>query len=233
MFDKLRGEVLRANLEIARLALAFGTWGNASGVDRKAGIVVIKPSGIAYDQLAPDAFVAVNLQGEVVEGALRPSSDTPIHLELYRGFLQVGGIAHSHSTYASAWAQTCRDLPCLGTTHGDHFHGPIPCTPPLTEKAVRGDYERETGKSIVETFRRRDIDPLDVPGVFCANHGPFAFGRTAEEAVYHAAVLEQVVRMAWITLQISPGSKPIPDFLLEKHYRRKHGPKAYYGQERE
>lgn len=227
MLEKLKEEVLRANLDLVRHRLVIFTWGNVSAIDRASGLVVIKPSGVDYDAMTADDMVVVDLDGRTVEGRLRPSSDTPTHVALYRAFPRIGGVVHTHSTHATAWAQTGRDLPCLGTTHADYFHGAIPCTEDMTRQQIEGDYEAETGAVIVERFRR--LDPLHTPGVLVKNHGPFAWGGDAHEAVHNAVVLEQVARMAFITTLLDPQASMDPA-LIEKHFRRKHGPDAYYGQ---
>ncbi|HRT07925.1 MAG TPA: L-ribulose-5-phosphate 4-epimerase [Candidatus Paceibacterota bacterium] len=229
MLDELKRRVCEANLELVSAGLVIQTWGNVSGIDRRQGLVVIKPSGVPYAKMRPRHMVVVSLEtGAVVEGGLNPSSDTPTHLVLYRAFRDVGGIVHTHSLYATAWAQTCRNVPALGTTHADYFHGPIPCTRRLTSAEIQGAYEAETGHVIVETFRRRD--PLSCPGVLVASHGPFAWGKTASDAVHNAIVLEHVVRLAAETLRVFPSAKPMQQALLDKHFLRKHGPGAYYGQ---
>ncbi len=229
MLDELKRRVCEANLELVSAGLVIQTWGNVSGIDRRQGLVVIKPSGVPYAKMRPRHMVVVSLEtGAVVEGGLNPSSDTPTHLVLYRAFRAIGGIVHTHSLYATAWAQTCRNVPALGTTHADYFHGPIPCTRRLTSAEIQGAYEAETGHVIVETFRRRD--PLSCPGVLVASHGPFAWGKTASDAVHNAIVLEHVVRLAAETLRVFPSAKPMQQALLDKHFLRKHGPGAYYGQ---
>jgi L-ribulose-5-phosphate 4-epimerase len=227
--DQLKADVCQANLDLVASGLVFHTWGNVSGIDRHTGQVVIKPSGVPYQELTPDRMVVVHLDsGQVLEGSLRPSSDTPTHLVLYRAFPAIGGIVHTHSLYATAWAQACRHLPPLGTTHADFAHGGIPCTRALTNPEMAGDYEANTGLSIVECFHQRD--PLHCPAVLVAHHGPFAWGRSAHEAVLHASILEQVARLASETLRLAPTSPPLPPALLDKHFLRKHGPDAYYGQ---
>jgi L-ribulose-5-phosphate 4-epimerase len=230
-FDALRERVCRANLDLVRAGLVILTWGNASGADRDAGVMAIKPSGVAYDALRPEDIVVLSLgTGEVVAGTLRPSSDTPTHLELYRAFPEIGGVVHTHSAAAVSWAQAERDVPCLGTTHADHFHGCIPVTRRLREAEIRDGYEHNTGLVIAECFHARGIVPVDVPGVLVAGHGPFAWGHTVEQAVENAIALEATARMALDTLRINPDARPIDDVLLEKHHRRKHGSGAYYGQ---
>lgn len=230
MLDELRRRVWAANRDLPRRGLVTLTWGNVSGIDRASGLVVIKPSGVEYDDLTPENLVVVDLDGRVVEGALRPSSDTATHLELYKAFPAVGGIVHTHSTHATAWAQAQRDLPCYGTTHADSFYGAVPCTRLLTPAEVERDYEKHTGTVIVETFRERGINAAAVPGVLCACHGPFTWGADAAAAVENAVILEEVARMALLTRQVDPAAVPAPQYLQDKHYHRKHGPGAYYGQ---
>ena len=230
MLEALRKEVYEANMELTRRGLVLYTWGNVSGIDRERGLVAIKPSGVEYEELTPEKLVLLDLDGNVVEGALRPSSDTPTHLELYRRFPNIGGVTHTHSTYAVAWAQARRDIPCFGTTHADYFYGSVPCARELTPEEVESGYELNTGKVIAETFERRGIDPRYVPGVLCVCHGPFTWGGSAAEAVYHAAVLEEVARMALYTTLIDPAAAPAPPHVADKHFMRKHGPNAYYGQ---
>jgi L-ribulose-5-phosphate 4-epimerase len=229
----LREQVLDANLEIVRAGLVVLTFGNASGVDRDAGVMAIKPSGVPYDELGPEAMVVVDLEsGAVVDGEHRPSSDTPTHLVLYRRFEGVGGIVHTHSPFATAWAQACREIPCLGTTHADHFSGAVPVTRALTREETEGEYERLTGEVVVETFTELGLDPLAMPAVLVASHGPFAWGGDAADAVENAVALEAVAAAAHRTEVLRPGIEPIGDALLRRHFLRKHGPGAYYGQER-
>ena len=230
MLEYLRQQVYEANMELPRHGLVTYTWGNVSAIDHEKGLIVIKPSGVDYNELAPDNLVIVDMDGNVVEGSLKPSSDTKTHLELYNAFPALGGIVHTHSTYAVAWAQACKDIPAFGTTHADYFYGAVPCTRKLTQEEVDSDYERNTGKVIVETFCDHNIDPMHVPGVLCANHGPFTWGKDAAQAVYHAVVLEEVATMALLTNQINPNTAPAPQYVLDKHYHRKHGSTAYYGQ---
>jgi len=227
MLEQLKEKVFKANLQLVEHGLVIFTWGNVSGFDPESRLVVIKPSGVDYDAMTADDMVVVDLDNRVVEGSLRPSSDTPTHTFLYKQFPQLGGIVHTHSTYAVAWAQACRSIPALGTTHADHFYGHIPCTRVLTADEVEQAYEYNTGKVIVETFS--DIDPIAVPAVLVANHGPFAWGSTPEKAVYNAVVLEQVAKMAFLTTQLG-NDNPIASYILNKHYQRKHGKNAYYGQ---
>ena len=229
MLEELKERVCRANLRLAADGLVVLTWGNVSGIDRQAGLVVIKPSGLPYAGMTAEHMVVISLaDGTVVEGSLRPSSDTPTHLELYRTWKYVGGIAHTHSLFATAWAQACTEIPPLGTTHADTFHGPVPCTRKLTPKEIAGDYEANTGKVILERFSR--VNPAHVPGVLVAEHGPFAWGDDPQGAAEHALVLEHVARLAGESLRIRPNLAPIQAELLDKHFLRKHGPGAYYGQ---
>ncbi|MBQ5984362.1 MAG: L-ribulose-5-phosphate 4-epimerase [Bacteroidales bacterium] len=227
MLNDLRKEVLEANLELVRQGLVIYTWGNVSGIDRERGWVVIKPSGVRYEEMTAEDLVIVDLDGKTVEGSLRPSSDTPTHLELYKAFPEIGGVVHTHSVHAVAWAQAGHDIPSLGTTHADYFHGPVPCTRDMTPEEVAGAYEAETGRLIAETFRERN--PMETPAVLVRSHGPFTWGKDAAEAVYHARVLEEIARMAILTLGIDPGAR-LPKMLEDKHFMRKHGPGAYYGQ---
>lgn len=224
---RLKQQVLAANLELVRAGLVIYTWGNVSGIDRERGLVVIKPSGVPYDSLTIDDLVVVDLQGKVVEGRLKPSSDTPTHLELYKAFPAIGGVAHTHSSCATAWAQAGRDLPCLGTTHADYFHGSVPCTENLSAGQLASDYERQTGLAIVRRFE--GLTPEYTPGVLVRSHGPFTWGKDAGEAVYHSAVLEEVARTTALTLQLNPEAA-CDQALIDRHFFRKHGPKATYGQ---
>ena len=227
---ELRERVFEANRAIVDAGLVVLTFGNASAVDRTAGVMAIKPSGVPYDELDPDSMVVVDLEsGEAREGS-RPSSDTPTHLVLYRAFEQVGGIVHTHSPFATAWAQACRELPCLGTTHADHFRGPVPVTRELTPDEIGGDYELRTGDVIVETVTGLALDPLERPAVLVASHGPFAWGADAEEAVENAIALEIVAESSFRTELLRPGAEQIQAELLDRHFLRKHGPGAYYGQ---
>ncbi len=228
MYDELKQIVCRANIELQKQRLIIYTWGNVSGIDRKAGVIAIKPSGVPYDELTPDKMVVLDLSGKIVEGKLNPSSDTPTHLELYRNFKDVGGITHTHSIYATMWSQACKPIPCLGTTHADHFYGPVPVTDILTKEEIEGDYELNTGKVIVRRFT--GIDPMQMPAVLVANHGPFTWGKNPDKSVENAVVLEQVASMAIGTLIINSKQKAISQVLLDKHYLRKHGKDAYYGQ---
>ena len=233
MLKKLKHAVYEANMELPHRGLVTYTWGNVSGIDRERGLVVIKPSGVSYDELTPDDLVVLDLDGKVVDGKLNPSSDTKTHLELYKAFPEIGGIVHTHSPYAVGWAQAGRDIPAYGTTHADYFYGPVPCCRSLTEQEVEEDYERNTGLVIVETFRQRELDPVHVPGAICRNHGPFTWGKDAAQAVYHAVVLEEVAKMAVYTTQIAPDAQPAPQYVLDKHFLRKHGSNAYYGQKKD
>jgi L-ribulose-5-phosphate 4-epimerase len=227
----LREQVWAANLSLVAEGLVTLSFGNASGVDRAAGIFVIKPSGVPYAELRPEHLVAVSLEsGEVVEGGMRPSSDTPTHLHLYRSFAEVGGVVHTHSRSAAAWAQAGLAIPPFGTTHADHFHGPIPVTRQLARAEVEGEYEKETGAVIVETLAGLGLSALEMPGILVASHGPFAWGKDARDAANNATVLETVAAMAAQTLALNPNTPPILGYLEERHYQRKHGPAAYYGQ---
>ncbi|WP_238081782.1 MULTISPECIES: L-ribulose-5-phosphate 4-epimerase [Pseudescherichia] len=226
--QQLKQQVLDANLDLPRYGLVTFTWGNVSAIDRARGLVAIKPSGVSYDALKADDIVIVDLQGDVVEGKLRPSSDTATHLALYRRYPSLGGVVHTHSTHATAWAQAGLAIPALGTTHADYFLGDIPCTRALTEQEVQGEYELNTGRVIIETLK--EGEPLHTPGVVVYQHGPFAWGKDAHDAVHNAVVMEEVARMAWIARSINPGLKPIDGYLMDKHFMRKHGAHAYYGQ---
>ena len=230
MLEELRKQVYEANMELPRRNLVTYTWGNVSGIDRESGLVVIKPSGVEYEQLTPEKLVVLDLEGHIAEGDLNPSSDTKTHLELYKAFPTLGGIVHTHSPYAVAWAQAGRDIPCYGTTHADYFYGAVPCARHLTKEELDEDYEKNTGKIIIDTFTDRGIDPVAVPGVICHSHGPFTWGKDAAQAVYHAVVLEEVAKMALLTRQVDSDAAPAPQYLQDKHYMRKHGPNAYYGQ---
>ena len=232
MLEQLKKEVYEANMELPRRGLVTYTWGNVSGIDREKGLVVIKPSGVEYEDLKPEDLVVLDLEGNVVEGDLNPSSDTKTHLELYKAFPQLGGIVHTHSPHAVAWAQAGSDIPCYSTTHADYFYGPIPCARSLTPAEVDEDYERNTGKVIIETFEERKLNPVHVPAVICRNHGPFTWGKNAAQAVYHAVVLEEVSKMAMYTRQINAQVESAPQHVQDKHFMRKHGPNAYYGQKK-
>lgn len=232
MLEALKQAVYEANMELPRRNLVTYTWGNVSGIDREKGLFVIKPSGVEYDDLRPDDLVVMDLKGNKVEGDLNPSSDTKTHLVLYNAFPELGGIVHTHSPYAVSWAQARRDIPCYGTTHADYFYGPVPCCRNLTPAEIDTDYETSTGNVIVETFLNRRINPNYVPAVICANHGPFTWGKDAAQAVYHAVVLEEVAKMSIFTEQNCPTIGPAPQCILDKHFTRKHGPNAYYGQKK-
>jgi len=227
MLNELKKSVFEANLGLVRHGLVIFTWGNVSGIDRENGLVVIKPSGVSYDEMTVDDMVVVDLEGKIVDGKLRPSSDTPTHLVLYKAFSDIGGIVHTHSSWATAWAQAGKPIPALGTTHADYFYGMVPCTRKLTQNEIETAYETETGNVIVETFH--NLDPNAIPGVLVNNHAPFAWGKTPGDAVHNAKVLEEIAHMAFHTLQINPAAN-IDQFLLDKHYFRKHGKDAYYGQ---
>ncbi|CUH91681.1 L-ribulose-5-phosphate 4-epimerase [Herbinix luporum] len=228
MLEQLKKEVYEANMELPKRGLVTYTWGNVSGIDREQGLFVIKPSGVSYDDLKPEDMVVVDLKGNKVEGNFNPSSDTATHLELYLAFPEIGGVVHTHSPVATAWAQAGRSIPCYGTTHADYFKGDIPCTRSLTEEEVNNGYEKNTGLVIVETFS--GLNPLYVPGVLCKNHGPFTWGKNAAEAVYNAVVLEEVAKMNLMTEQLNNKMSPAPKYIQDKHFLRKHGPNAYYGQ---
>ena len=229
MLEELKEKVCRANLDLVRHGLVIFTWGNVSAIDRQSGLVVIKPSGVSYDNMKPSDMVVVDLDGKVVEGDLNPSSDTPTHLVLYKAFPEIGGVVHTHSTYATAWAQAGIDLPNIGTTHADYFHDAVPCTADMSRPQVEGEYELETGNVIVERFK--GLNPVHTPGVLVKNHGPFTWGKDAFEAVHNAVVLEQVAKMAFISFIVNPSLTMNP-LLVEKHFSRKHGPNAYYGQKK-
>ena len=231
MHENLKKAVCDANVELAVRKLVVYSWGNVSGIDRSAGVVAIKPSGIEYDQLTPDKIVLLDLGGNIVEGDLRPSSDTPTHLELYRNFKGIGGVCHTHSTYATMWAQAHREMPCLGTTHADFFYGAVPVTESMTVEEIKDDYELNTGKVIVRRFA--ELDPIQIPAVLVAGHGPFTWGPSSSDAVASAVVLEQIARMALGTIIINQSQDGISRVLLDKHYLRKHGKNAYYGQKGE
>ena len=230
MLEALKKEVYEANIELVRKGLVIYTWGNASGIDQERRLVVIKPSGISYDAMGPEDMVVVDLHsGKTVEGRWNPSSDTPTHLELYKAFPEIGGIAHTHSVHATAYAQAGVDIPALGTTHADYFYGQIPCTRELTELEVKEAYEYYTGRVVLECFRKRKLDPMTMPGVVVKNHGPFSWGKDAGTAVYHSVVMETVADMNLKTLALNPKAS-MPQYVLDKHYMRKHGENAYYGQ---
>lgn len=229
MLEELKKKVCKANLDLVKHGLVIFTWGNVSAIDPETKLVVIKPSGVSYDDMKPEDMVVVDLDGKVVEGELRPSSDTPTHLVLYKEFPNIGGIVHTHSTYATAWAQAGMDIPNIGTTHADYFHDDIPCTADMTEEQVNGEYEAETGTAIVQRFE--SLNYIHTPGVLVKNHGPFSWGKDAAEAVHNAVVMEQIAKMAFISLTVNPSLSMNP-LLVEKHFQRKHGPNAYYGQKK-
>lgn len=230
MLEELKQKVYEANMELPRRGLVTYTWGNVSGIDREKGLFVIKPSGVDYENLKPSDLVVMDLEGNKVEGDMNPSSDTKTHLVLYNEFPQIGGIVHTHSVHAVAWAQAGRDIPAYGTTHADYFYGPVPCARSLTKEEIDEDYEMNTGKLIVATFKERGINPSYAPGVICRNHGPFTWGKDAAQAVYHSVVLEEVAKMDMYTEMIKPMAEAAPSCILDKHFMRKHGPNAYYGQ---
>ena len=231
MLEELKEKVFKANLDLVKHNLVIFTWGNVSAIDREKGLVVIKPSGVSYDKMKASDMVVVDLQtGKVVEGDLNPSSDTPTHLILYREFPEIGGVVHTHSTYATAWAQAGKDIPNIGTTHADYFHDDIPCTDDMTA-AQMAEYEKETGVVIVDRIRKGNINPVHTPGVLVKNHGPFSWGKDADNAVYNAVVMEQVAKMAFVSFCVNPQTTMNP-LLVEKHFSRKHGPNAYYGQKK-
>lgn len=230
MLEELKERVLKANLLLPELDLVKFTWGNVSEIDREKGIIAIKPSGVDYENLTADDIVLVDLNGNIVEGKLRPSSDTATHIELYKTFSDIGGVVHTHSEWAVSWAQSRRGIPCYGTTHADCFYGEIPCTREMTDEEIESAYEKNTGIVIAETFMKRNIDPMAVPGVLCVNHGPFSWGKNGHDAVHNAAVLETVAEMATKTELLNPSVKPVKQAILDKHYFRKHGKNAYYGQ---
>jgi L-ribulose-5-phosphate 4-epimerase len=228
MLEELKQAVYEANMELPKKKMVTYTWGNVSGIDRESGLFVIKPSGVEYEKLRPEDMVVLDLSGKQIEGNYRPSSDTETHRELYLAFPEIGGIVHTHSPWATAWAQARRAIPCYGTTQADYYYGEIPCCRSLTREEVDGGYERNTGRVIAETMEGKD--PISIPGVLCAGHGPFAWGRSAAEAVHNAVVLEEVAKMAAWTEQLNPHGGPVPDYVRDKHYLRKHGKNAYYGQ---
>ena len=230
MLDELKKQVFEANMELPEQGLVKFTWGNASGIDRDKGLVVIKPSGVPYERMKPEDMVVTDLYGNIVEGELNPSSDLATHLELYRGFPEIGGIVHTHSIAATSWAQAGKEIPCYGTTHADYIYGPVPCVRCLNPEEIEEGYEQNTGVVIISEFKSRGIDYMAVPAVLCKNHGPFTWGKDPEEAVHNAAVLENVAEMAFRTELINPSAGHAPQELQDKHYNRKHGKNAYYGQ---
>lgn len=231
MLEELKQKVFEANMLLPKYGLVTFTWGNVSGIDRESGLFVIKPSGVDYETMTADDMVVMDLEGNRVEGHYKPSSDTPTHLELYKAFPEVGGIVHTHSSYATSWAQAGRGIPCYGTTHADYMYGEIPCARCLTKEEIEGAYEENTGHLIVNLFRELDKDPMAVPAVLCKNHGPFAWGKDPHEAVHNAVVLEEVAKMAYRAETINARIQPAPQELQDKHYFRKHGANAYYGQD--
>lgn len=230
MLEALKHAVWEANMDLPKYGLVTFTWGNVSGIDRESGYAVIKPSGIPYEELKAEQMVVVDLEGNVVEGNLRPSSDTATHVLLYKAFPTIGGIVHTHSPWATSWAQAGRAIPALGTTHGDYFYGEVPCTRAMTEAEIKGEYELETGNVIVETFQSNNIDPNQVPSVLVNSHAPFCWGKDPHNAVHNAVVLEEVAKMALHTFQLNPNVQAMDQALLDRHYLRKHGANAYYGQ---
>lgn len=230
MLEQLKKEVYEANMELQIRGLVTYTWGNVSGIDRDQGLFIIKPSGVPYNELKPEDMVVMDLSGNKIEGSYNPSSDTETHLELYRAFAEIGGVVHTHSPIATAWAQAGRSIPCYGTTHADYFYGEIPCARSLTKEEVDKGYERNTGLVIVETFS--NLNPLYIPGILCKNHGPFTWGKDAAEAVHNAVVLEELAKMNLVTEQLNNNMVPAPSYIQDKHFLRKHGPNAYYGQKK-
>ena len=230
MLEELKIKVYEANMELPKRNLVTYTWGNVSAIDRESGLFVIKPSGVDYEKMTPEDMVVMDLEGNKVEGKLRPSSDTPTHLELYKKYAEIGGVVHTHSPEATSWAQAGRSIPLYGTTHADYFYGEIPCARCLTPEEINGEYEKNTGLVIIETFEERGLNPMYTPGVLCTNHGPFTWGKDAAEAVHNAVVLEEVAKMALKTELINPDVKTAPDSIRDKHFFRKHGENAYYGQ---
>ena len=231
MLEELKKKVYEANMELPRYGLVTFTWGNVSGIDREKGLFVIKPSGVDYDKMTWEDMVVMDLEGNKVEGKFKPSSDTPTHLELYKAFPEIGGIVHTHSSYATSWAQAGRSIPCYGTTHADYIYGEVPCVRCLTKEEIEEAYETNTGHLIVNEFKKMNKDPMAVPAVLCKNHGPFAWGKDPIDAVHNAVVLEEVAKMAYRTEIINPQVQPAPNELQDKHYYRKHGANAYYGQQ--
>ena len=230
MLEELKQKVYEANMDLPRYGLVTFTWGNVSAIDRESGLFVIKPSGVDYDKLTPEMMVVMDLNGNKVEGNLNPSSDTATHLELYKAFPEIGGIVHTHSSYATSWAQAGRDIPCYGTTHADYIYGPVPCVRCLTKEEIEDAYEENTGHLIVNEFKRLGKDPKAVPAVLCKNHGPFTWGKDAAGAVHNAVVLEEIAKMNFVTEMLNRDAEPAPQSMQDKHFMRKHGPNAYYGQ---
>jgi len=230
MLENLKEKVLKANLQLVENGLVLFTWGNVSERDKESGLIVIKPSGVSYADMTAEDMVVIDINGNIVEGNLRPSSDTPTHLEMYKAYPEILGVTHTHSTFATSWAQSGRDIPFYGTTHADYFYGDIPCARALTKEEVEGEYEKNTGLVIIERFKGDGLNPLEVPGVLVKSHGVFAFGKTASDSVHNATVIEEVAKMAFITEQVNPDVKRAQKYMLDKHYLRKHGKNAYYGQ---
>lgn len=230
MLEELKKIVFEENLELVKKKLVIYTWGNVSGLDRGSKAFAIKPSGVDYDTMKAEDMVILDLEGKKLEGKYKPSSDTATHIELYKAFPEIGAIVHTHSSYAVSWAQARKDIPALGTTHADYFYGDIPCARALTKDEIEGEYEKNTGLVIIETLKKRNINPMNIPGIIVASHGPFAWGKDAKEAVYNAVVMEELAKMAYRTIQINPEIKSAEQYLLDKHYFRKHGANAYYGQ---
>lgn len=229
-YKELKRECYEANMQLNELGLVIYTFGNVSAVDRKKGAFAIKPSGVPYEQLKPEDIVALDFDNTIIEGAMRPSSDTKTHAYLYKNWDGIGGIAHTHATYCVAWAQAQRDIPIFGTTHADHLTADIPCAPPMKDELIQGNYEYNTGIQILDCFKNRNLSYQEVEMVLLGNHGPFAWGKTAAKAVYNSKVMEEIAKMAYLTLQINPGAQRLKDSLIKKHYDRKHGKDAYYGQ---
>ena len=227
MLEQLKEQVFQANLDLVKHGLVIFTWGNVSGIDREKGLVVIKPSGVSYEKMKASDMVVIDLEGNIVEGNLKPSSDTPTHLVLYKSFQNIGGVVHTHSEWATSWAQAGRGIPAIGTTHADYFYGEIPCTRKMTKAEIEGEYEKETGTVIVERFK--NLNPDSIPGVLVNNHGPFSWGKNADDAVHNAVVMEEVAKMTFRSLTLNP-SVTLDQVLLDRHYLRKHGKNAYYGQ---
>lgn len=230
LYSTIREEAYQGNMQLPKLGLVLFTFGNVSAVDRKAGVFAIKPSGVPYDELSPDKMVIVDFEGKTVDGKLRPSSDTLTHAVLYKHWPEIGGIVHTHSTYATAWAQTQTDVPILGTTHADHLTIDVPCAPPMDDSMIKGNYEHETGFQILNCLRDRKLDYREVEMILVGNHAPFTWGKTVNKAVYNSAVLESIAQMAFITKQVNPNAPRLKEALIKKHYERKHGPDSYYGQ---
>lgn len=229
-YNHIQEEAYEANMQLPELGLVMFTFGNVSAADRSLGVFAIKPSGVPYDELDPAKMVIVDFEGKIVKGKLRPSSDTKTHAVLYKHWTEIGGISHTHSTYATAWAQSLKDIPIFGTTHADHNTVDIPCAPPMDDKMIQGDYEYETGWQIINCLKEKKLDPVEVEMILVGNHAPFSWGKTAKKAVYNSGVLESIAQLAWLTLQINPAALRLKESLIKKHYLRKHGPDSYYGQ---